>query len=233
MVIGSSPDVLDYLHARYYNPQLGRFLSPDPLRSSDRSRPQSWNKYSYAPSNPMRFVDPKGETVESALGQITEYEYAAAIHRRSSPMPHVDGHPAFESARGCVAPLRLLVFLTSAALAALAYPASKAKVLLPNDDSLCVLVGVLLFGAVAVSALAIKKKMPITLAAFLAALLLQAWALHWVESGPFLELAFGRGTTPLRLWALIYILSWLEVGTVAVAVWRRVRPRFRRSTSNK
>jgi RHS repeat-associated protein len=38
-------DDLDYMHARYYNPMLGRFLSVDPGASAQSNRPQSWNKY--------------------------------------------------------------------------------------------------------------------------------------------------------------------------------------------
>jgi RHS repeat-associated protein len=50
---------LDYMHARYYDGELGRFLSPDPATGSPR-RPQTWNRYSYALGNPMRFTDPMG-----------------------------------------------------------------------------------------------------------------------------------------------------------------------------
>ncbi|MEM7587662.1 MAG: RHS repeat-associated core domain-containing protein, partial [Acidobacteriota bacterium] len=52
--------VLDYMHARYCSPVLGRFASIDPILSADPAKPQSWNKYSYAASNPLRFIDPTG-----------------------------------------------------------------------------------------------------------------------------------------------------------------------------
>jgi RHS repeat-associated protein len=65
-------DDLDYMHARYYNPTLGRFLSPDPVRGSPR-RPQSFNLYGYVRSNPVNFVDPWGLLPLSAgfRGEIT------------------------------------------------------------------------------------------------------------------------------------------------------------------
>ena len=50
---------LDYAFARYYNPRLGRFMSPDPL-AGGISDPQSLNRYAYTLNNPMNFVDPLG-----------------------------------------------------------------------------------------------------------------------------------------------------------------------------
>ena len=52
-------DVLDYMHARYYSPHLGRFTSVDPA-VADPSDPRSWNRYSYALGNPIKYVDPTG-----------------------------------------------------------------------------------------------------------------------------------------------------------------------------
>lgn len=50
---------LDYMHARYYDGRVGRFLSVDPVLGRTLS-PQSWNRYSYAHNNPLLFVDPSG-----------------------------------------------------------------------------------------------------------------------------------------------------------------------------
>lgn len=52
---------LDYFGARYYSGGQGRFTSPDPLLNSGRpDNPQSWNRYSYAFNNPLRFTDSTG-----------------------------------------------------------------------------------------------------------------------------------------------------------------------------
>jgi len=48
-----------YYNARYYDPSLARFLSPDTVVSSAKN-PQSWNRYSYVQNNPLRYVDPNG-----------------------------------------------------------------------------------------------------------------------------------------------------------------------------
>lgn len=49
---------LDQVGARYYDPSLGKFISPDPLY--DTSKPQSLNPYAYADDNPTTFSDPSG-----------------------------------------------------------------------------------------------------------------------------------------------------------------------------
>jgi RHS repeat-associated protein len=50
---------VDYMHARYYVPALGRFLSTDPGPSNLR-RPQTWNRYQYAENKPLLHVDTDG-----------------------------------------------------------------------------------------------------------------------------------------------------------------------------
>jgi RHS repeat-associated protein len=59
-------DYLDYMHARYYNPVMGRFLSVDPVRGFAQD-PQSWNRYTYALNNPIRHKDPTGRCTESIM----------------------------------------------------------------------------------------------------------------------------------------------------------------------
>jgi hypothetical protein len=137
-------------------------------------------------------------------------------------MSSLDGDPEL-AASGRVAPLRLVVFLTATTLAVLSYPASEAEVLVSNDDSMCVLVAGVLFGAVALSAIVMKERLFSILMAFMAAIVVQAWALHWVESGPFFGLVMKEGSTPLKLWTTIYVLSWFAVITLAVVVWRLKR----------
>ena len=49
-----------HMNGRLYDPQLGRFLSPDPIVAAPGSR-QSWNSYSYVSNSPLSFVDPGGQ----------------------------------------------------------------------------------------------------------------------------------------------------------------------------
>jgi|GEM_PF-4980374 len=65
---------LYYYGARYYNAQIGRFMSLDPLfldqatRSGQKlknvlNNPQQLNGYSYAANNPLKITDPTGEFI--------------------------------------------------------------------------------------------------------------------------------------------------------------------------
>ncbi|HYR29277.1 MAG TPA: RHS repeat-associated core domain-containing protein [Thermoanaerobaculia bacterium] len=56
---------LDYMHARFARPFIGRFISPDPVVALDLSisQPQTWNRYSYGANNPMKYPDPTGEII--------------------------------------------------------------------------------------------------------------------------------------------------------------------------
>jgi RHS repeat-associated protein len=50
---------LYYYGARYYDPQIGRFISPDTIVPNPMN-PQSFNRYSYCLNNPLRYIDPDG-----------------------------------------------------------------------------------------------------------------------------------------------------------------------------
>lgn len=52
---------LIFLGARYYNPSLGRFITPDTkVQASDN--PQTLNRYTYCNNNPVNLVDPTGHS---------------------------------------------------------------------------------------------------------------------------------------------------------------------------
>jgi len=60
-------EYVDYMHARYYDPNLGRFLSVDPIRGN-ADRPQSWNRFVYVHNTPITESDPTGR-----CGEAPEY----------------------------------------------------------------------------------------------------------------------------------------------------------------
>jgi RHS repeat-associated protein len=59
----------DYFDARYYSSAMGRFLSPDNPKFSEKSDPQSWNLYSYVLNNPLSKTDPTGHNWFDINGQ--------------------------------------------------------------------------------------------------------------------------------------------------------------------
>ncbi len=51
----------DYADQRYYSSTFGRFMTPDPYRSSGgRTSPQSWNRYTYVEGDPTNHTDRTG-----------------------------------------------------------------------------------------------------------------------------------------------------------------------------
>ncbi len=59
--LAGAGDDLDYMHARFYSPFTGRFLSADPHRGGEQKVPQTLNLYSYARNCPIRYLDPDGK----------------------------------------------------------------------------------------------------------------------------------------------------------------------------
>ena len=56
-------------HARQYDPQLGRFTSPDPLQG----KYPSLNPYLYCAANPISLTDPTGMTIKISGNKIDLY----------------------------------------------------------------------------------------------------------------------------------------------------------------
>lgn len=75
---------LIYMNARYYMPEVGRFISADTIVPNP-SNPQSFNRYSYVRNSPMNFTDPSGhrECLNSDANGCTDI----APHQPPSPSP--------------------------------------------------------------------------------------------------------------------------------------------------
>jgi RHS repeat-associated protein len=70
-------DYLDYMHARYYSPVMGRFLSVDHGASTRVTTPQTWNKFSYARNNPLSRIDRNG--LEDKLSSIRPMAFGTLL----------------------------------------------------------------------------------------------------------------------------------------------------------
>jgi RHS repeat-associated protein len=57
---------LVYFGARYYDPQLMRFVTPDSALPGGGGNPQGFNRYAYAFDNPVKYRDPSGHDPEPA-----------------------------------------------------------------------------------------------------------------------------------------------------------------------
>jgi RHS repeat-associated protein len=61
----------DYFGARYYASSFGRWTSPDSVFADQHPNdPQSWNLYTYAGNNPIRFIDADGHLKRDANGNV-------------------------------------------------------------------------------------------------------------------------------------------------------------------
>jgi RHS repeat-associated protein len=83
--IGLSLSELDYMHARYYSPNLGRFMSVDPVVGTVGSS-QSWNRYSYVLNNPLAFNDPDGRQVAETIA-IQQTQHLLFLSAASTGQP--------------------------------------------------------------------------------------------------------------------------------------------------
>jgi len=70
---------LDYFAVRYSQTNVGRFLNVDPLLALGQHLrfTQTWNRYAYTVNNPLRYVDPSGESIR--LTGETEDERKAQL----------------------------------------------------------------------------------------------------------------------------------------------------------
>lgn len=50
---------LTYMQQRYYDPQIGRFITSDPAATNTKNG-LNFNRYGYANNNPYKFIDPDG-----------------------------------------------------------------------------------------------------------------------------------------------------------------------------
>jgi RHS repeat-associated protein len=65
------------MNGRVYDPDLGRFLSPDPNIQFVADL-QSYNRYTYAANNPLKYTDPTGYFLGSDFDMMINFTIAAA-----------------------------------------------------------------------------------------------------------------------------------------------------------
>lgn len=80
---------LIYMQQRYYDPQVGRFLSNDPV-STNANTGAGFNRYAYANNNPLRFTDPDGRNAVTGIGGFL-YESAQFVQGNGFDSASVGG----------------------------------------------------------------------------------------------------------------------------------------------
>jgi len=60
---------LYYYGARYYDPDVARFITEDPILG-DLEDPQSLNRYTYCRNNPLKYTDPDGRVANIVIGGL-------------------------------------------------------------------------------------------------------------------------------------------------------------------
>ncbi len=59
--------LMDYV-ARRYDPQVGRFISPDSIVPTSVQGGQAWDRYTFTNNNPLKYTDPSGHFVNLVIG---------------------------------------------------------------------------------------------------------------------------------------------------------------------
>ena len=79
---------LIYMRARYYSPELRRFVNVD-IIAGKITNAITLNRYAYANANPVSFVDPQGLSVERGLINNFDYSMVGWISPWGNPNTHV------------------------------------------------------------------------------------------------------------------------------------------------
>ena len=99
---------LSYMQQRYYDPEIGRFYSNDPVGYSAKNPVMSFNRYMYVNNNPYKYKDPDGEwllqVIGAAVGGYQSYQSAkqAQAKARAEGKYYPDSEVYAQAAVGAV-----------------------------------------------------------------------------------------------------------------------------------
>jgi len=114
--VSDSATGLSYMQQRYMDPQLGVFLSVDPVTAYEQPVEQ-FNRYRYANGNPYRFIDPDGQ---QAAERFVER------HRNDMEAGNGDVYKPLQPFAIAVTGVMLAPVVAEVGMAALANPAAVA-----------------------------------------------------------------------------------------------------------
>ncbi|MBI5934477.1 MAG: RHS repeat-associated core domain-containing protein [Chloroflexi bacterium] len=58
-----------FFQSRWFDPTLGRFMSPDTIVPTSTQGTQAWDRYAFVNNNPVRYTDPTGHGVDCGMGE--------------------------------------------------------------------------------------------------------------------------------------------------------------------
>ena len=106
---GHATDVatgLTYMQQRYYDADIGRLISPDPV-GPEEDFIKHFNRYNYAQNNPVRYTDPDGRAVNFIIKAGIDFSIEVGIQYLTTGS--VDfGDAAYETGKGLLNPLKTL-----------------------------------------------------------------------------------------------------------------------------
>ena len=82
---------LTYLNARYYDPVLSRFLSPDPLM--DPGDPRTLDAYMYSSDNPVLYTDASGLRQDVGGAALNDKYYSNPANKNVNPYTGIKRKP--------------------------------------------------------------------------------------------------------------------------------------------
>jgi RHS repeat-associated protein len=77
---------LYYYGARFYDPALGRFVSPDSVIPQQQGS-QAWDRYAFVNNNPIKYTDPSGHCAICTVGQLI-VQTASDIYENQTEATH-------------------------------------------------------------------------------------------------------------------------------------------------
>jgi RHS repeat-associated protein len=96
---------LVYMNSRWYAPEIGRFLSADPI-IPDPTNPQSYNRYTYVYNNPLGYVDEDGHVPIVPVLLVGAFAlWASTASTPIAPPPAPNYLPPSNKFTGCTASL--------------------------------------------------------------------------------------------------------------------------------
>ncbi|MBI4550407.1 MAG: RHS repeat-associated core domain-containing protein [Candidatus Omnitrophica bacterium] len=120
---------LYYYGARYYDPQLGRFITADWF-VEDPVNPQTMNRYSYVRNNPINYTDPTGNFswvgLFKAIAQIAAA--VAATATAAQVIADASGHPNAAKNFGKIAGIAGIVNVSASGTSSLAQSMSTPQI---------------------------------------------------------------------------------------------------------